>query len=295
MSKMTSRKNFFLLDNFSFADILNWNQRQQDIADYGWSYYSHIAHQRSFIFNELKDALASECRPLSFSSWQRVVNYQYGLNPLSARGSVLNDPGGRFNIGSIDQTKFPQFAALYIAEDRETAYKEKFGLYQKKTKHPGLSMEDLMLTGKDSVVIVSLHGEINQALDLTDLNALKKYFNLIKEIVIPNELCKRAIKLNIEMKLPKSHKQLLKSLLQVNWRRVPMIMGIPADSQILGQVAYAAGIEAILYPSIMSAKSCLAIYPNNFLQSNAYVELEGDIPLEVRNRRLDFKNYENFI
>ena len=254
----SSQKSFFLLDSFSFSDILNWNQRQQDILDYGWDYYCYIAHQRSLVFNELKDALATQCRSYQFSQWQRVVNYQYSLKPLSAVGSILNDPGGRFNIGNIDQAKFPQFAALYLAEDRETAYREKFGLYQQKAKRSGLSSEDLMLTSRDPVTIVTVKGEINQALDLNHPNTLKKYFSLIKNISLPDQFMKRAKKLKIELKLSKSHTQLLKSLLQPSWRKIPMMIDIPADSQILGQIAYAAGIEAILYPSIMSKKDCLA-------------------------------------
>lgn len=287
-------KNFFLLDSFSSSDILNWNQKQQDILDYGWDYYCYVTHQRSIIFNELKDSLATQCQPFHFLGWQRVVNYQYSLKPLSTLGSILHVTGGRFNIGDIDQAKFPRFAALYIAEDRETAYREKFGLSPKKQRHSGLSVEDLLFTSRDPIAIVGVKGEINQVLDLTNSNVLKKYFNLLRNIHFPNEFSRRAEKLNIEVKLPNSSSQLLKAILQINWRKIPMLMNIPADSQILGQVAYAAGIEAILYPSSKSKKPCLAIYSNNFSQSNSYVELEGKIPPEVKDRRLDCNTYSDF-
>ena len=51
------------------------------------------------------------------------MKYRWGNKPLSARGS-LQDPGGRFNIGEIDTTRFPPFSGLYIASDKETSIQE---------------------------------------------------------------------------------------------------------------------------------------------------------------------------
>lgn len=80
-----------------------------------------------------------------------------------------------------------------------------------------------------------------------------------------------------------------------NWRDMPMLWDIPANSQILAQIAYAAGIEAILYPSKITCKNCLALFPKNFQQSDSYIKLEGEIPKEVKNLQIDYKNYSNFI
>jgi hypothetical protein len=72
------KKPLFFLDKFSKRD-------------YYWDHYCYFAHQRSLIFNDLKQALAINCRSFTFSRWQRVVNYKFSLEPLSAKGSILND------------------------------------------------------------------------------------------------------------------------------------------------------------------------------------------------------------
>ena len=59
----------------------------------------------------------------SFKSWFRAVKWRYSNHPLCTLGS-LKDPGGRFNIGNMNPNLIPQFSALYIAQDKETAEKE---------------------------------------------------------------------------------------------------------------------------------------------------------------------------
>lgn len=292
MLKKTSRQ--LILDIFSLKDIRLTAQRQQAIADYCWDHYSHFAHQRSLIFDKLKNSLAGNCKTFAFYKWQRVVSYQFSLMPLSAKGSILNAPGGRFNIGDIDQSKFPKFAGLYLAEDRETAYKEKFGLNQK-GKISGLTAEDLTLTSQQSITIVCIQGEMKQTLDLRNPNSLNEFFNLVKEIKLPKSFVTRANKLNIDpMYEIKSLNVLIKDLLQPNWRGMPMVYDIPANSQILGQIAHAAGIEAILYPSAKkSEKNCLVVFPENLAQSASHLEIEDNTPSEIKFKRLDSHTYIN--
>ena len=56
-----------------------------------------------------------------------------------------------------------------------------------------------------------------------------------------------------------------------------MQFDVPANSQILGQIAYEAGIEGILFPSVKTDKKNLAIYPENFKDSDAYIEIRGEV------------------
>ena len=290
MSKRTQKKPIFI-DKTSRQVIRITRQRFQAIADYHWDHYSYFAHQRSLIFDALKNALASNCRIYTFSQWQRVVNYQFTLEPLSARGSILNDPGGRFNVGDIDSIKFPRFPALYLAEDRETAYKEKFGL-SSEGKKSGLTADELLLTSNDALTIVTLKGEIFQVLDLNSLATLKDFFSLINTIKLPDSFIKRANKLNISPMYPvKTASELRKSFLYPDWRALPMHYDIPANPQILGQIAHAAGIEAILYPSKINGKNCLAVYPENFSQSASYLEIEGQGPDKITCKKLDAQTY----
>lgn len=286
----------FYLDTFSLRNDRLSKQRYQAIANYFWEHYCYFAQKRSEIIEELKQALAVNCNTYAFSHWQRIVGYKFSLDPLSAKGSILNDPGGRFNIGDIDQIKFSQFGALYIAEDRETAYREKFGLYPDE-KNLGLSADELSLTSSDSVSIVTLKGDINQVLDITKTASLKDFFNLLKNIKLPKSLLNKAKKLNLNP-IPhqiKTPNELKSSLLLHDWRQYPMFIDIPANSQIFGQIAYLAGIEAILYPSKMSEKKCLAVFPKNFAQSPSYIEIDNEVPDEIKCRRLDAHTYLNLI
>lgn len=289
-------RNVNILDSLSLQELRLNRQQHEAIVEYFWDHYCHFAHQRSLIFEELKNSLAKNCSFQKISHWQRVVSYKYSLNPLSARGSLLNEIGGRFNIGDIDQLKFPRFSALYIAEDRDIAYKERFGLYNKSQSREGLTAQELAYTSSASISIISIRGEINQVLDLTDSNTLKEFFRLISKIELTKDLLKRGRKLNIcPVYQVKTIHALRKSLFDPNWRFIPMQLNIPANSQILGQIAHAAGIEAILYPSKMSNKNkCIAIFPNNFIQSSSFIEIEDDSPIVV-DRRIDSNTYINFI
>lgn len=60
----------------------------------------------------------------SNKNWVRIVSWKYSNDPLSIKGSCLNAPGGRFNYGDIGD-EYDPFGALYIAEDFDTAHKEK--------------------------------------------------------------------------------------------------------------------------------------------------------------------------
>lgn len=294
MSKKYKNNSYFL-DHLSSRGVPLQRQRYEAVADYYWDHYCYFAQQRSLIIDELKTAIASNGIPFKFSKWQRIINYKFSLQPLSAKGSTLNDPGGRFNIGDIDQIKFPRFAALYLAEDRETAYREKYGLNQKE-KRTGLTSNELLLTSNDSIAIVTLRGEINQVIDLNNKTALQDFFNSIKKIKIPDSFIKRANRLNIQpMYHVQTMKDLLTSLLFPNWRQIPMLFDIPANSQIFGQIVHAAGIEAILYPSKLTKQNCLAVFPNNLAQSLSYIEIEDEIPAEVKCKRLDSQSYEQNI
>ena len=281
----------YLLDECTLKDIRLWQQRHDAIMAYYWEHYSHFTHQRSLIMDDLKQSLIENCKPLEFENWQRVVDYQYSLHPLSAKGSILNPFGGRFNIGDIDPTKYTIFAGLYLAENREIAYKEKYDLF-KSAPTDGLSAEELQLTSVSSTTIVNVNGKINSVLRIDKLT-LKKFFNLIKKIKLSRHLIKEANRLNIPVLFHvKTENNLIRSLLYPNWKEYPMILNIPSNSQVLGHLCFTAGIEAVLYPSKMNAKkNCLVVFPSNFNNSNSYVEIQGGIPHELIHRRLDSTNF----
>jgi hypothetical protein len=142
-------KIFFLLDSINPRAIKTWAKRHQKIVDYTAQHYAFFASRRSQVMEELKQSLLDEQKELSLDkSWKRIISQQFSNGPLSTAGSVLNFPGGRFNIGKID-TRFPQFPALYIAEDTETAYLECMGI-SRSEQIEGLSALELAAAGNFS-------------------------------------------------------------------------------------------------------------------------------------------------
>jgi hypothetical protein len=89
----------------------------------------------------------------------RTVTYQYSLEPLSCAGS-LTDIGGRFNAGcELDDNTVSPWPALYVAQDLETAFREKFGIASDDVVD-GLTAHELALNGKVSHSNVILNGHL---------------------------------------------------------------------------------------------------------------------------------------
>lgn len=282
------------LDRYNnIGDIEEYKRKTSLIQKFHWDYYNELAYQRSEIFDKLKFAVIEKSlKSYSFEGWQRAVRYKYSLNPLSMDGSIA-DPGGRFNIGAIDTTKFPMFPALYIAEEKETALEEL--LAQKaSTKMQGMDPLELALAKKDSITIVAVRGVLDQIFDLQDSENLRPFFKLIRTFKLSKKLITRAKKLKQTCRLVKSIAELTSSLLTPTWRQFPQLVDIPANSQIFGQIIFAAGIQGIKYPSKFSNKQCLAIFPQTFLNSGSFIELIDDLPQKKIPSRIDSGNWETF-
>lgn len=275
----------YVLDSFSHRDVKRWKQRHRAISAYCWEHYSYFAHQRSLIGEKLKTSLLGGCLPYEFANWRRAVDCRFNHEPLSAKGSILNETGGRFNIGDIDQMKFPKFAGLYLAEDTVTALWEKFSLNSQENVS-GLTAQELNIAGDFSVV--NIRGKLANVLDLCNSDSLSEFFNHIKAIHLPPSFITRARQLGISSMRPVHNtKELLNTLLSEEWRVMPMQFDIPSNPQILGQLAHAAGVEAILYPSVKTHKKCLAVFPENITQPLSCIELEGEGHSGVVNKRID--------
>ena len=74
-----------------------------------------------------------------------------------------------------------------------------------------------------------------------------------------------------------------------------MLYDVPAGGQIFGGTAVDAGIEGILYESVLTGKECLAVFPQNFLNSSSYVELDDPAPSDDVRTRIDSTNFAEFI
>lgn len=277
------------LDTFSLEDVRQWKRGQDEFVRVYWNWYSQLAHQRSRILPKLKAALSDAAvGPLDFNGYQRAVKYKWALEPLSVRGSLLDEVGGRFNIGEIDRTKFTPFPALYLGEDKMTALQE---LFQVDPQGQGeLTAEELALTDPGSVACVSTYGSLEKYIDLGQPERLKPFVDLLKDFGVSEDLVKAGQKIGINISVTRNVETLMTTLTYPDWRAYPQHVDVPANCQLFGQLVAESGIEGIKYPSKYAGKSCLAIFPQNFAGTDSFVQLKDQTPPGVAPIRLDSDN-----
>lgn len=279
----------YLMEQGSLGDIERFKKITIQILKYQWAYYAELAHQRNQIHDELKKVLIQSSENFRFEKWQRAVKWKYGLHPLSTAGS-LAFIGGRFNAGIDINSTIPSFAALYLAVDKDTALQETLG--QTEVKGSKLSARELALLNPQSEVIVSVSGELEKVIDIRTAAKLNAFVELTKGFKLSVALEKFAKRLGLQKPTIVRHSQeLLDTLLREEWRTLPTVGDVPANSQIFGQLIYQAGIEGILYPSRLTGKDCLAIFPNNFAVTSSYITLDDEPPHSDVPRRIDSTNW----
>jgi hypothetical protein len=137
-------------------------------------------------------------------------------------------------------------------------------------------------------------------LDLSTPKSLETFFKHIQKIKAPKHLMQVAKKLRIDYPLTaiKTFKQLYQTIFEEHWRDHASLCNVPANSQILGQIVYESGIEAILYPSTKDGKKCLAVFPRNFQNKESYVGINPlHAPKEIMRDLLIINKdtFKNFI
>lgn len=279
-----------LLDQFSVADIRRRKNLGDKFLKFHWDYYSWLAHERSKITEEIRKSLCEAVtQNFQFTKWQRVLRYKHSLKPFSVAGSLV-DPGGRFNIGDLNSSKFTPFPALYIAAHKDTALQEL--LCQKIEIGKEEQALSFALADPTSITNVSLSGFLDSIIDLRESNRLQPFLNLIKDFSIPEYLEKAAKEIGERIDLIKMVPILIEALLIPRWRQWPMMFDIPSASQIFGQLVADAGIEGILYPSKFTEKECLVIFPQNFGATDSFIEIDDESPPESKIRRLDANTWK---
>jgi len=258
--------------------------------------YFGIEPQRQRHREEMLDALLSvPSLSVQFCRWSRLISYEYSLAPLSAAGS-LTTFGGRFNIGTdVDKAMRPPWPALYIGENLETAYREKFQI-ERGELVDGLTPEELALESTVSFSAVFVDGQIDRVFDVGDPKALEPLCKVLRKIKLPAEVRTILRRLGLPpltVQMLRSPSRLQDEVLKKNWRSAPVQFGVPAPSQILAGLIYDAGYEAIRYPSSKSGASCLAVFPGNLASANSYVSLSDPAPAEVGFSRLDMDSAED--
>lgn len=168
----------YLLESGTLDGMRAAKQVTNALVKYQWDYYSELAHQRNAIQDKIKSALIQTCIPFELEKWQRALKYKYSWHPLSTVGSVTFI-GGRFNTGSVVNTEVPIFSGLYLAYDKKTALQEHLG-QEPVSLRSQLNALDAALTNPASETIVSISGKLDKVFDLTVVDNLKPFVELIK-------------------------------------------------------------------------------------------------------------------
>lgn len=269
-----------VLENTSIEDLRARKKETQVRLEFAWLYYWDLERQRTAVREVLLSSLGfGVVENFEIVGWQRAVPYAYSLTPLSVVGSLRSLPGGRFNIGALDPSKFPPFPALYLAEDRETAIQEL--LCQENDSE--LSNFDFALQKPNSLSSVAISGILERCFDLRNATNLRRFVNIIKTFKVSDAVRLLAAKLTPSPKLSlvSLPSELRDSLLEPRWRFEPMQNDVPANSQIFGQLVQAAGIQGIVYPSKMTGRMALAVFTRTFGGTSSFLRLDDRAPVEV--------------
>jgi RES domain-containing protein len=279
------REKRYFLEVGSVQQLTESKRDVEKHLNFYWRSYSDLAFQRAQIIPTLLNALREIAVPnFVFSDWQRAVSPKYLRDPLSAAGS-LKLIGGRFNIGEIDTGRYPPFPALYLASDKTTAIQEKYQM--KDQKGQPMSASELALTNPESLAVLRVNGLLSSVIDLRkSSNSLKPFVSLIKDFKISPAIVSEAKHLNITPpSIIREAPELMNALLWSEWRQLPMLWDVPAPSQIFGQLIEKADIEAVVYPSSLASGDCIALFYQNFKNSDSFAEIpRGELPEGVRNR-----------
>ena len=253
-------------------------------------FYFDLERQRVQSHEELCASLRNtQHTSLPLDQWVRVTDYQWCLQPLSAQGS-LRGIGGRFNIGcELTRARGHEFPALYIANDFDTAIRERYGVTLDEVTG-GLSRQEFALRTPGSFTTFFIRGHIDHAFDLGHEENLNDFVNIIKTFSLSKDTTQFCQKLSLSAPpLVRNTSDLLKGLLSAPevWRRTPQLYAAPAACQIFGQFLRDAGFEAVIYPSQQGGSLCAAVFPENFRASTSRIEAIGTPPKEASCTVLD--------
>jgi hypothetical protein len=266
------------LERFTHADLQHWQQVSRDLDELNASLYFGLEPARRRLRARLCDAIIQTGGvQVTLEQWVRMVTYQYSLEPLSCAGS-LQSIGGRFNAGhELDDNTLNPWPALYLAENFETAFREKFQLSSTDSTL-GLSPSELALEHAVSHSTVFVGGKLCNIFDMTTFTALNSVGKIFREVKMPKEAVALAKKLkipNASSTMIQSGQQLHHALTKHNWRIFPVQFGIPSPSQIMAELIRACGYEGIMYPSSKGKGRCLAIFPDK-LADASHISLIGN-------------------
>jgi hypothetical protein len=172
----------------------------------------------------------------------------------------------------------PPWPCLYIAENFETAFREKYQLVSDALQQ-GLRPEELALQPNSSHVTLQVRCSLSKVFDMTSQSCFVGISKVLSKVKLPERA--RALQKKLQMPghqvfMLRTAKQFFDTAVHHNWRVQPVQFGLPAQSQVLADLIRKAGFEAILYPSSKGGGLCIAVFPEN-LREGSFIELQ-DLP-----------------
>lgn len=168
-----------------------------------------------------------------------------------------------------------------------------------KSRRRGLTEDELTLAKGTASVSLPINFSVSRVIDLRDSQLLDSFFKEVDKIELPKDITSKAKSDKIEISYKaRDLKTYLACLLDINWRRIPMAYNIPGWSQVFGKLAILSGARAVLYPSTKDGKNCLAIFPENFANSDSVIEIDKKVaPANINEESLvlDGKNHRRFV
>jgi len=135
---------------------------------------------------------------------------------------------------------------------------------------------------------VRVKGVLHNAFDLRNARTLRTFASIVGKFELSSELKEMAeIVGNQGPYVARAPADFKKSFLTENWRFGPMQYDLPSNPQIFGRLLLDAGFDAVVYPSTKGAGDCVAVFIDNLVASESFLELADDAPSEVKMKRLD--------
>lgn len=298
--KIISDPTIVELESFSEQNLNVWSEAARDLDELVNLIHYGTQPSRLRYWPELIEAaqIVDSCR-IELSDWFRVVTLKYCNDPLSPKGSLIQ--AGRFNLGTnLDCTSHSAWPALYIGEDYDTAFREKYQIGRDDNIN-GLTAEDLSLSKIGSHASFKIKGELCNIFDMTNKKNLDPLAKALGKVKLPSTV--NALKARIDrfkkqkyqpMMMIKTSNQLYDSIFSVNWRNLPVSFDVPSHSQIVAEIIKCAGYEGILYNSTKGTKRCIAIFPEK-ITPTSYIELSDECPESIINKRMDSSNISIYV
>ena len=266
-------------------------KRFESIIKFSRKNFVELLKKREHLLPEIKDALLCKTKSFPFNCWWRLTSSKYSENPLSAKGSYKSPHGGRFNIGQVDTiqgNKISPFPALYLGETKRIVLCEKYP----KMKDDGSSSEDRMLNSQKQDLFVKVNGSICNLLDIDKPDNLSPFVQVIKKIDYDEGTKNEVKKRELSTRKIQTEEELIKALYLSDWKNCISTLEDPAPSQIFGHILNRCGIGGALYTSSQGNGKCLALFLENFKNSDSFIEL---IDTDIEKSRIDKDTFNEFM